>query len=316
MNKYLLPIFAILLLAVGANAQTDSTRVIDNKGTIKYVLKANNPNIITRKDSLILYVTPKQLGDSLNNYVQYSDTMTMLMNYLNDANNGLNRVGQTVKLGGALTQATTITTGAFDLILNQSVPAGGKVKVTGLQSGSTATDSVMVVSMDGTLKWVSASTLFNALTFSNGLTKTGNLVELGGALTKATTITTTGVNSLAIAGLQSGSKTDSIVVADPTTGVLKRISASSLNNTMTYSINSGLPSAGTQVAYTITQAASGVPASYGTEQVWVFRNGAKLVAGVDYTVVAGAVTITPQTTVPNEDWAWGAYERIELQWVE
>ncbi|MBK7634763.1 MAG: hypothetical protein IPJ13_11080 [Saprospiraceae bacterium] len=92
MRKYFLPLVAILFMAASANAQLDSTKVIDNKGTIKYVLKASNSNtIITKMDSLVLYVTPKQLGDSLNNYVAYSDTMAMLLNYLNNATNGLSQ---------------------------------------------------------------------------------------------------------------------------------------------------------------------------------------------------------------------------------
>jgi hypothetical protein len=69
-----------------------------------------------------------------------------------------------------------------------------------------------------------ASMLTNYIvSVNNGLTKNVKNIELGGALTKATTITTTGVNTLAIGGLQSGATTDSLVVTDPSTGVLKRV---------------------------------------------------------------------------------------------
>lgn len=61
---------------------------------------------------------------------------------------------------------------------------------------------------------------------SNGLTKTGQNVALGGSLTGATTITTTGSNTLAIGGLQGGTAADSIVVSDATTGVLRRRASS------------------------------------------------------------------------------------------
>lgn len=57
---------------------------------------------------------------------------------------------------------------------------------------------------------------------TNGLTKSGSTISLGGALTGATTVTTTGTNTLAIAGLQGGAATDSIMTLDPTSGVLKR----------------------------------------------------------------------------------------------
>jgi hypothetical protein len=71
---------------------------------------------------------------------------------------------------------------------------------------------------------------------SNGVS--GDSILLGGTLNRATTITqvaakdsltfATGGNKLKITGLTSGSTTDSIVVIDPTTGQLKRISSSRL----------------------------------------------------------------------------------------
>lgn len=57
---------------------------------------------------------------------------------------------------------------------------------------------------------------------TNGLTKSGSVISLGGALTGATTITATATNTLAISGLQGGAATDSIMTLDGTTGVLKR----------------------------------------------------------------------------------------------
>jgi hypothetical protein len=292
MKKFLFPLLAFLFIAVGANAQVDSTKVIDNKGTIKYVLKANNPNIITRKDSLILYVTPKQLGDKLNDVVKYTDTVSMLMNYLNNANNGLTKSGQTVKLGGALSEPTTITTDAVNLL-----------KIQGLQSGSSA-DSIMLVNpSDGSLKWISASSLFDALSFGNGLTKTGNNVELGGALTKPTTIATDATNTLKIAGLQSGSKTDSLVVIGAD-GTLKRITQESLlqSGEEIFTATSG------QTGFTVSGTAVPLP-EY--SKVWVYRNGAKLLANDDYTVSGTTVTL-----VPDGDWDVAAGDKIEVQWVK
>ncbi|MFI1770608.1 hypothetical protein [Thalassobellus citreus] len=63
----------------------------------------------------------------------------------------------------------------------------------------------------------------------NGLNKNANTIELGGALTKATKITTSKSNTLAITGLQNGNLTnDDLVIIDKTTGTLKKITASSL----------------------------------------------------------------------------------------
>lgn len=294
MKKYLLPVVALLFIGFSANAQLDSTKVIDNKGTIKYVLKADNSKIITQQDSLVLYVTPKQLNDFKDevgdDYVKYTDTSAMLSTYLNAASSGLTKSGQSVKLGGTLTETATITTSESNFL-----------KIAGLQSGSASADSVMVVSPDGTLKWISASKLFNALTFENGLTKDGNTVKLGGALNEATTITTDATNVLKIAGLQSGNAAaDSLVVAG-SDGTLKRVTRETL-----------LQSGDVQTIATANQTnvtVTGMPAN--PSKVWVYRNGAKLMSGVDFTTAAGAVTLTPTI-----DWSVVAGDIIEVQWVK
>jgi hypothetical protein len=288
-------IVSLICLSIGigsaVQAQFDSTKVIDNKGTIKYVLKATNPKIITQQDSLILYVTPKQLADSLGGYVKDADTSSMLANYLNNANNGLTKTGQTVQLGGSLIQATTISTSAANYLA-----------ITGLQSGSATADSVMVVNPStGQTKFISASSLFNALTFTNGLTKTGNTVKLGGTLSEATTITTDATNVLKIAGLQSGSlDTDSIAVVTAD-GTLKLVSAS----TVLKSGDQNFTATAAQSAYTVT----GMPAN--VTRVWVFRNGAKLLVTDDYTTVAGIVTLTPAMAALVV-----VGDIIEVQWVK
>jgi hypothetical protein len=290
MKKILLLLCVSVGIAFSASAQKVATKVIDNKGTIKWVLDSSTA-VITKADSTILYVTPTQLKDSLGNFVRYADTASMLAPYINNANNGLTKNGQTVQLGGALNQPTTITTNAANFLA-----------VTGLQSGSNTTDSVMVVNpTTGQVKFISAASLFNALTFSNGLTKTGNLVELGGALTKPTTITTDATNTLKVAGLQSGSlATDSLVVV-ATDGTLKRVAAESLlqSGDQNYTATAGLA----------TYAVTGMPAT--ASKVWVYRNGAKLLVTTDYTTTAGTVTLTGSMAALVE-----AGDIIEVQWVK
>ncbi len=287
-------ILLLLCLAVGigfsASAQKVTTKVIDNKGTIKWVLDSATA-VITKADSTILYVTPHQLKDSLGNFVRYADTANMLAPYINAANNGLTKNGQTVQLGGALNQPTTITTTAANFLA-----------ITGLQSGSNTTDSVMVVDpASGQVKFISAAALFNALTFSNGLTKTGNLVELGGTLTKSTTITTDATNTLKVAGLQSGSlATDSLVVV-ATDGTLKRVTAESLLQ----SGDQNFSATAAQATYSVAN----MPAT--ASKVWVYRNGAKLLATTDYTVTAGTVTLTGAMAALVE-----LGDVIEVQWVK
>lgn len=295
MKQYLLLIGFFLLVGFTANAQLDSTKVVDNKGTIKYVLKAKNSKIITQQDSTILYVTPKQLSNLQNQgestYVKYADTSAMLAAYLNSAGNGLTKSGKSISLGGTLTTNATIVTSEESLL-----------RIQGLQSGSTVTDSVMVVDGDtGALKWISASKLFNALTFENGLTKSGNTVKLGGALNEATTITTDATNVLKIAGLQGGNLGADSLVVTAADGTLKKVNRETVVQSGEVNITATL----NQTSITVAN----MPAS--ASKVWVFRNGAKLVAGEDYTTAAGEVTLTPTV-----DWSVLAGDIFEVQWVK
>jgi hypothetical protein len=57
---------------------------------------------------------------------------------------------------------------------------------------------------------------------TNGLSKTGTTISLGGALTSPTTITTDGTNTLTLAGLQTGASTDDLLTLDATTGTIAR----------------------------------------------------------------------------------------------
>jgi VCBS repeat-containing protein len=288
--KKIILLLCLAISVIAANAQKVTTKVIDNKGTIKWVLDSSTA-VITKADSTILYVTPTQLKDSLGNFVRYTDTASMLAPYINDANNGLTKNGQTAQLGGSLIQPTTITTTAANFLA-----------ITGLQPGSNTTDSVMVIDpTSGQLKFISAASLFNALTFTNGLTKTGNLVELGGALTKSTTITTDATNTLKIEGLQSGSlATDSLVVV-ATDGTLKRVTAESLLQ----SGEENFTATAAQASYTVPN----MPAT--ASKVWVYRNGAKLLATTDYTAIAGSITLVTGMAALVE-----SGDVIEVQWVK
>lgn len=290
MKKFLLFLGLAVTIGFTATAQKVTTKVIDNKGTIKWVLDSATA-VITKADSTILYVTPHQLHDSLGNFVRYADTANMLAPYINAANNGLTKNGQTVQLGGALNQPTTITTTAANFLA-----------ITGLQPGSNTTDSVMVVDpVNGQVKFISASSLFNALTFSNGLTKTGNQVELGGNLTKSTTIGTDASNTLKISGLQVGDlATDKLVVAGAD-GTLKSVTAESLlqSGDENFTASTG------QSTFTVAN----MPAT--ASKVWVFRNGAKLVVTTDYTAAAGTVTLTSGMAA-----LIAAGDVVEVQWVK
>ena len=102
--------------------------------------------------------------------------------------------------------------------------ASDPVRLEGLQLGAVA-DKVMVVDANGVLKQIEQTAI--TPTANNGLivNAVGNAIQLGGALTKPTAITTTAANTLAVAGLQTGTAIDRVVVADATSGVLKQMKA-------------------------------------------------------------------------------------------
>ncbi len=291
MQKSILLLAIILTAAVySAKAQKVVKKAVDNKGTINWVLDSATA-VITLADSTILYVTPSQLQNSQGNFVKYSDTASMLANYIHAATNGLTKDGQTVKLGGALTEPTTIQTTAANFLA-----------ITGLTSGSAATDSVMMTDpTTGQVKFMSAASLFNALTFTNGLTKDGNNVKLGGTLTESTTIATDATNTLKVTGLQSGNlSTDSLVVTSAD-GTLKKVTASTLQ------LQSGTKefvAALGQIQYLVPN----MPAN--ATRVWVYRNGVKLVSATDYTALEGLLNLSPAIGALIQD-----DDVIEVQWV-
>ncbi len=84
---------------------------------------------------------------------------------------------------------------------------------------------------DGTqwIKIIDVSSVSSLLTkANNGLSVSGaNTVQLGGSLIQPTTITASSANTLTISGLQTGSKSDSLIVSD-TSGALRKISFNEL----------------------------------------------------------------------------------------
>ncbi|MBK7956805.1 MAG: hypothetical protein IPK03_00995 [Bacteroidetes bacterium] len=229
----------------------DATSGVMRRRSPATILGGSTTNTLTITGNTI---TSNVNGVSSSSTLSNADSTT--------ASNGLNLVGKDVRMGGALTGATTITTTGVNTlaisglqsgtvadsilvadattgVMRRRSPAtilGGSTTNTLTITGNTITSNVNGVS--------SSSTLSNAdsTTASNGLNLVGKDVRMGGALTGATSITTTGVNTLAISGLQSGTVADSILVADATTGVMRRrspatILGGSTTNTLTITGN-------------------------------------------------------------------------------
>lgn len=113
--------------------------------------------------------------------------------------------------------------------------ASNPLRIQGLQGAATTDSLITINSATGVVRKMKITDAIAAgIIATNGLTKTGNSVSLGGTLTSATTLTTSSTNTLAINGLQGGVSTDSIMTLDPITGVLKRRTvADVINNSNT-----------------------------------------------------------------------------------
>ena len=193
---------------------------------------------------LVTIENPDYPGDSddefITTWVSYADFLEDLLE--NSVENGLyyDETSGTIKLGGDLTEETTIATGENDLIFN--VDENGSIVITG--DGLEAMDpedvpagaTVAVMLADGTLQTYDLATLIADLTITadNGLTMTDNNIQLGGELITPTTIVT-GTdgegdpdtnNTLAITNLEAAAAANEIVVTDADTGILRTVKRS------------------------------------------------------------------------------------------
>jgi hypothetical protein len=89
----------------------------------------------------------------------------------------------------------------------------------------TATNGQLVSTVNGLASDQAVNVLISA---DNGLTVTDGNVQLGGALTAATKITTDATKTLALEGLQDGANTDKMLVVNGD-GVIKSVSANARN---------------------------------------------------------------------------------------
>jgi len=227
----------------------------------------------------------------------------------------------------------SLKNGAFALLLlsfgigSAQQTIGDSAKQADIVPGTTVTaGAVRVVDNKGTIKYLQSK---NGITMLSNTTAdvTTTTWQLGGTLTDSTFIDVDtaafgldGIKLVDIATEDASSDAISqsehddgvsgsgytILVRDEDTGEIKKLLATDLLRSGQESFTS---TAG-QTAYALT----GSPALPGFSQVWVYRNGAKLIANVDYTVAASTVTLVPNTTAPN-DWAIYAGDVIEVQYV-
>lgn len=200
--------------------------------------------------------------------------------------------------------------------------------------GTTTTGgAIRLIDNRGTIKYLQVQ---NGLTILSNTTNdvTTTTWQLGGTLEDDTTITLndgTDDNAFVIDGVNysleniaqttaaaatatsatSGTETGyTLLVRNEDTGNVEKLIATDLiqSGQQSFTATAG------QTTFTLTAMGTALPTF---QTVYVFRNGAKLIAGVDYTIVAGGadVELVPGGTAPN-DWQVYAGDVIEVQFIK
>ncbi|WP_419213521.1 hypothetical protein ACNR9Q_05025 [Maribacter sp. X9] len=197
---------------------------------------------------------------------------------------------------------------------------GDITKQTNINPGTTTTGgAVRVIDNKGTIKYLQSQ---NGITMLSNTTSdvTTTTWQLGGTLTDSTFIDVNGklfgLNGIELITSETAS-TDAttasdagtgtgytILVRDEETGATKKLLAADLN--IVKSGQESFTATANQTAYTL----NGSPTLPNFSQVWVYRNGAKLVANIDYTILSSTVTL-----VAN-DYSIYAGDIVEVQYVK
>jgi len=180
--------------------------------------------------------------------------------------------------------------------------------------------TVRVVDNKGTVKYLQAKNGITTITNTTADVTTTTW-QLGGVLTDNTYIDVNGKVfgldkiDLAAAGGASTDAADktvhgtgtgwTLLVRDEATGAIKKLKATDL-------IASGHEAFTAAAIPLLAYPLTGSPVLPTFEKVWVYRNGVKLIAGLDYTIAASTVTLVPNVTAPN-DWTVLTGDVIEVQ---
>lgn len=194
--------------------------------------------------------------------------------------------------------------------------------------------SVKLIDNKGTIKYLQSNNGITTITSTEAGNLTTTTWQLGGELledtyidvegkvfsldglklengTAATTAATQTGHDAGTTTTASGDTGWTLVVRDEATGELKKLLA---KNLIQSGWNEGTADTTDATNGSITISATGIPALAGNEgKIWVFRNGAKLKQGTDFTVIDGvSVTVTEVTN------SWDLFEgdEFEVQWVK
>lgn len=194
-----------------------------------------------------------------------------------------------------------------------------------------AADAVVrVIDNKGTIKYLQSSNGITTITSTTSGSATTTTWQLGGTLTDNTYIdvdekvfaldgidlvdtSVLAASTNAISGSDHGTGSGfTILVRDEDTGATKKLK---LEDLLTSAYTEKEVDAAFVTAKTITFAGlTSLPTS--PEKIWVYRNGAKLRSGKDYTIATNVVTLVPGNSgnqAPPNDWTLYEGDIIEVQ---
>ena len=211
------------------------------------------------------------------------------------------------------------------ITLSAQQTSGDVTKEADIDPGTTTTGgAVRVIDNKGTIKYLQSQ---NGITMLSNTTNnvTTTTWQLGGTLTDNTFIDTDGnvfgLNGIALVTTETASTdatTESdagtgsgytFLVRDEATGDTKKLLASDID-IITSGQESFTANTTDHGANLTTYPLTGSPTLPTFSQVWVYRNGAKLIANVDYTVSASTVTLDI-----SNDFIVYAGDTIEVQYI-
>lgn len=174
------------------------------------------------------------------------------------------RVINSSELTTLIANNTTVSNTSTDNTLTTTVNGVTGVGVNIINNNSlNVTNGLLTSTVNGVASSPSVDVLTSA---NNGLSTSYGNVQLGGALSKPTTLSTSAGNTLAITGLQQGDiSTDSLLVTTPSVGIVKKISGKSLSANQAKSI--AYASANGQIRFTTPATITDL------KKIQVYRNG-------------------------------------------
>lgn len=182
------------------------------------------------------------------------------------------------KINTASMPATTVSNTSAGNFLNTTVNGVTGPNVNIINSNTlTAVDGNLISTVNGI---ATTGTVPVLITANNGLIATNGNVQLGGNVTKPTTITTDTTNTLALKGLQQGSPTGELLMVEPTTGVIKKISSDMLTGV----IKQELIAVDGQKDFSTTLPINSL------DKIQVYRNGTE----INFTATLGTSQLTLQ----------------------